>query len=185
MFGLRDNRPVDGAQLARIVAFSRAGEGDIVACVGPGGHALATAFAQKGRCTGAYFERTGPSGPRRIADLVVVAAPTSGDAVGTLLCANMHLLKPAGRLVLRLEALDDDCIVQSCLSALGYRIASTVFELSQDVLVAHSLAGEEAGDAVGRPRSAKPALSFGQLYHSSAVVGSTPTPGPFLQSAWS
>lgn len=181
MFGLRENHPVDGADLARIVAFSRARAGDIVACVGSDGHNLATAFARQGQCAGAYFERTGPSGPHRIADLVAVAAPTPGDAVGTLLCANMHLLKPAGRLVLRLEALDDDCVVQSCLSALGYRIASTVFDLSQDVLVAHRLEGE----AARRSGPAKPALSFGRLYQSSAVVGSTPMPGPFIQSSWS
>eukprot|EP01040_Poterioochromonas_malhamensis_P022876 gene22876-27914_t len=195
MFGMREDAWVVGGELDEVVKFARVKSTDIVACAGRHGSEIAVAFARCGQCAGAYFEKSSRQGRNRIADFLIVGDATSGDAIGTLLCSNMQILKSGGQLILRLQDLDDDCIVQLCLSALGYRVTSTVFDLSAGVLVAHRVdldrkvfaddppdIGEGAG--ILWP-SRKAVLSFGRLYHSSAIVGSTAVPAPFIQTSWS
>lgn len=194
MFGMREDAHVDGTERDQVVKFARAKSTDIVACIGRHGGEMAVAFARCGQCASAYFEKTGRQGRKGIADLLV-GDMTPRDAIGTLLCSNMQILKPGGQLVLRLQDLDDDCIVQTCLFALGYRVTSTVFDLSADVLVAHRIEvdhkassdeSKDLGDSAAIPRSSKKALlSFGRLYQSIAIVGSTPGPTPFIQTSWS
>jgi hypothetical protein len=195
MFGTREDAAFVHGDIDDVVRFARAKDTDIVACIGRNGSETAVAFARCGRCAGAYYEKTGRQGRNRIADLLIVGVTTSGDEIGTLLCSNMQILKPGGQLVLRLQDVDDDCIVQSCLSALGYSVTSTVFDLSAGVLVAHRIEPDRKGLAEDAPevegddtiprRPQKAVLSFGRLYHSSAIVGSTPGPAPFIQSSWS
>ena len=195
MFGTREDAWVVGGELDEVVKFARAKSTDIVACVGRHGSEIAVAFARCGQCAGAYFEKSSRQGRNRIADLLIVGDSTSGDVIGTLLCSNMQILKSGGTLVLRLQDLDDDCIVQLCLSALGYRVTSTVFDLSAGVLVAHRIDLDRkassddsldigGGATIPQP-SRKTVLSFGRLYHSSTIVGSTPGPSPFIQTSWS
>lgn len=195
MRGMRRDAPFSGEDVDEVIRFARPRRTDIVACIGRGGAALAAAFAGRGDCAAAYFEKSRPHGRDRIADLLVVGATAPGDEIGTLLCSNMHILKPGGQLILRLQDVDDDCIVQSCLSALGYGLTSTVFDLSVGVLVMHRIDIGRHGSDLDRLDAdmdkvmdhplRKPALSFGKLYSSSSVVGSVPGPAPFIQSSWS
>ncbi len=159
MCGLHKGARDVGEKVDEVVKFARAKSTDIVACIGSHPGEIAVAFARRGQCASAYFEKTG------------------------------------GQLVLRLQDLEDDCIVQLCLSALGYRVSSTVFDLSAGILVAHRIdldrkaSSDDSLDIGGGatiPQAArKTVLLFGRLYHSSAFVGSTPGAAPFIQTSWS
>jgi hypothetical protein len=72
-------------------------------------------------------------------DVLIVVGAVSAAALAEQLQRLMRLLRNGGVLAVQLNHLDDDIVLQRWLDSHGFEVASTVFDLSHEVLVAHTV----------------------------------------------
>jgi hypothetical protein len=72
-------------------------------------------------------------------DVLLLVGQVSASALPEQLQRTMRLLRDGGVLAAQLGELDDDIALQRWLENHGFDIASTVFDLSHEVLVAHTV----------------------------------------------
>ena len=72
-------------------------------------------------------------------DLLLIPGGTVAESVTSILSRTVRVLREGGVVALKLDDVDDDCAVQAALAGLGLEVASTVFDLSDGVLVAHTV----------------------------------------------
>lgn len=72
-------------------------------------------------------------------DLLLIPGGTATEAITSILARTIRVLREGGTVALKLSDVDDDCAVLAALSALGLESASTVFDLSDGVLVSHTI----------------------------------------------
>jgi len=72
-------------------------------------------------------------------DVLIVVGAISAAALPRQLQRIMRMLRDGGALAAQLGDLDDDVILQRWLGEHGFEVSSTVFDLSHEVLVAHTV----------------------------------------------
>jgi hypothetical protein len=72
-------------------------------------------------------------------DVLILVGDVSASALPEQLQRTLRLLRDGGVLAVQLGDLDDDIVLQRWLENHGFDVASTVFDLSHEVLVAHTV----------------------------------------------
>jgi hypothetical protein len=135
----------DGEDLSRrLVNLSRANADDLVSVAGPSALDLLSLLCRDN------FERVQCARQATCAaandssDVLILAGPVSRGALTEQLQRTVRLLRDGGVLAVQLNDLDDDLALQRWLEACGFEVASTVFDLSHEVLVAHTVRRRQA-----------------------------------------
>jgi hypothetical protein len=135
----------DGEDLSRrLVNLSRACADDLVSVAGPSALDLLSLLCRDN------FERVQCARQATCAaandssDVLILAGPASPSALTEQLQRTVRLLRDGGILAVQLNDLDDDIALQRWLETHGFDVASTVFDLSHEVLVAHTVRRRQA-----------------------------------------
>ena len=129
----------ENARLDKLIRFSGARLGQSVCVAGRGAVDLLVALCQRQFQRVACVRRSTGASADEGNDVLIVGGSTVSECMIASLSEGVKLLKDGGALVARLDRVDDDCEVQACLTAAGREITSTVFELSDEVLVRHTV----------------------------------------------
>ena len=137
-----DNEP--GGAIRRVVALSRAKKDDLISVAGVQGLEVLGLLCRSGfeRVQCARYATCG--GADGLSDTLILAGASGLDALSLELEHTLKLLKSGGTLALQLQSFDEDGELQSRLLALGYDIVCTVFDLSHEVLVRHTVSRRSA-----------------------------------------
>jgi hypothetical protein len=127
----------DGETVSRrLVKLSRAANDDLVSVAGPWALDLLSLLCREN------FERVqcarqATCGAANDASDVLILVGRVNAA--EQLQRTLRLLRDGGELAEQLAELDDDLVLQRWLESHGFDVASTVFDLSHEVLVAHTV----------------------------------------------
>jgi hypothetical protein len=135
----------DGEDVARrLVRLSRAARSDLISVAGPCALDALSLLCRDD------FERVQCARQATCAaaddasDVLILAGAVAAQALPEQLHRTLRLLRDGGVLTVQLNQLDDDIVLQRWLDAHGFDVASTVFDLSHEVLVAHTLSRRQA-----------------------------------------
>jgi len=139
----------DGEDVSRrLVNLSRAASDDLVSVAGPCALDLLSLLCR------ANFERVQCARQATCgaaddaSDVLILVGQVGASALPEQLQRTMRLLRDGGVLAVQLGELDDDIVLQRWLENHGFEVSSTVFDLSHDVLVAHTVSRRPALRAV-------------------------------------
>jgi len=135
----------DGEDVSRrLVNLSRAASDDLVSVAGPCALDLLSLLCR------ANFERVQCARQATCgaaddaSDVLILVGQVGASALPEQLQRTMRLLRDGGVLAVQLGELDDDIVLQRWLENHGFEVSSTVFDLSHDVLVAHTVSRRPA-----------------------------------------
>ena len=69
----------------------------------------------------------------------MIPGATAAESLVGVLLRTARVLRDGGTVALKLQDIDDDCTIQTALASLGIGVRSTVFDLADGVLVAHTI----------------------------------------------
>ncbi len=130
----------DGEDVSRrLVNLSRAASDDVVSVAGPRALDLLSLLC-RGNFERVQCARQATCGAANDAsDVLILVGDVSASALPEQLQRTLRLLRDGGVLAVQLGDLDDDIVLQRWLENHGFDVASTVFDLSHEVLVAHTV----------------------------------------------
>jgi hypothetical protein len=132
--------PAAGEDVSRrLVNLSRASREHLVSVAGPWALDLLSLLCRDNFERVQCARRATCGAADDASDVLILAGRVGAQAMADQLERTLRLLRDGGVLAVQLDALDDDIALQRWLVSHGFDIASTVFDLSQDVLVAHTL----------------------------------------------
>jgi len=73
------------------------------------------------------------------ADVLIIPGATASESLVSVLLRTASVVREGGVVALKLDDIDDDCAVKAALRSLGLEVATTVFDLSNEILVAHKV----------------------------------------------
>jgi len=130
----------DGEDVSRrLVKLSRAASNDIVSVAGPCALDLLSLLCRDNFERVQCARQATCGAANDASDVLIMAGHMSAPALPEQLQRTLRLLRDGGVLAVQLNALDDDLVVQRWLENHGFDVASTVFDLSHEVLVAHTV----------------------------------------------
>jgi hypothetical protein len=130
----------DGEDVSRrLVNLSRAANEDLVSVAGPSALDLLSLLCRHNFERVQCARQATCGAADDASDVLILAGRLSASALPEQLQRTMRLLRDGGVLAVQLGELDDDILVQRWLETHGFDIASTVFDLSHEVLVAHTV----------------------------------------------
>jgi hypothetical protein len=127
-----------------LVNLSRAANDDLVSVAGPCALDLLSLLCR------ANFERVQCARQATCgaaddaSDVLILVGQVGASALPEQLQRTMRLLRDGGVLAVQLGELDDDIVLQRWLENHGFEVSSTVFDLSHEVLVAHTVSRRPA-----------------------------------------
>ncbi len=130
----------DGEDVSRrLVNLSRASADDLVSVAGPSAIDLLSLLCRDNFERVQCARQATCAAANDASDVLILAGPASPSALTEQLQRTARLLRDGGVLAVQLNELDDDIALQRWLEAHGFDVASTVFDLSHEVLVAHTV----------------------------------------------
>jgi hypothetical protein len=130
----------DGEDVSRrLVKLSRAASNDIVSVAGPCALDLLSLLCRDNFERVQCARQATCGAANDASDVLIMAGHVSAPALPEQLQRTLRLLRDGGVLAVQLNELDDDLVVQRWLENHGFDVASTVFDLSHEVLVAHTV----------------------------------------------
>jgi len=130
----------DGEDVSRrLVNLSRAANEDLVSVAGPSALDLLSLLCRHNFERVQCARQATCGAADDASHVLILAGRLSASALPEQLQRTMRLLRDGGVLAVQLGELDDDILVQRWLETHGFDIASTVFDLSHEVLVAHTV----------------------------------------------
>jgi hypothetical protein len=130
----------DGEDVSRrLVNLSRAASDDLVSVAGPQALDLLSLLCRDNFERVQCARQATCGAADGASDVLILVGRVSASALPEQLQRTMRLLRDGGVLAVQLGELDDDIALQRWLENHGFEVASTVFDLSHDVLVAHTV----------------------------------------------
>jgi len=130
----------DGEDVSRrLVNLSRAASDDLVSVAGPCALDLLSVLCQDNFERVQCARQATCGAANDASDVLIMVGHVSASVLPEQLQRTMRLLRDGGVLAVQLSDLDDDLALQRWLETHGFDIASTVFDLSHEVLVAHTV----------------------------------------------
>ncbi len=130
----------DGEDVSRrLVNLSRAASDDLVSVAGPRALDLLSLLCRDNFERVQCARQATCGAANDASDVLLLVGQVSASALPEQLQRTMRLLRDGGVLAAQLGELDDDIALQRWLENHGFDIASTVFDLSHEVLVAHTV----------------------------------------------
>ncbi len=123
----------------RLVTLSRAACGDRISVAGPCALDVLTHLCRDDFERVQCAREATCSAADDASDILIVAGVVRAKALPEQLQRTLRLLRNGGVLAVQLDQLDDDIVLQRWLDDHGFEVASTVFDLSHEVLVAHTV----------------------------------------------
>ena len=123
----------------RLVKLSRANAHDLVSVAGPSALDLLSLLCRDNFERVQCARQATCGAANDASDVLIVVGPLSASSLSEQLQRTLRLLRDGGVLAVQLAHLDDDVALQHWIEAHGLEIASTVFDLSHEILVAHAL----------------------------------------------
>jgi len=130
----------DGENISRrLVNLSRAASEDLVSVAGPCALDLLSLLCRDNFERVQCARQATCGAADDASDVLILAGCVSASGLAEQLQRTMRLLRDGGVLAVQLGDLDDDIVLQRWLENHGFDVASTVFDLSHEVLVAHTV----------------------------------------------
>jgi hypothetical protein len=123
----------------RLVNLSRATSHDIISVAGPASLDLLSLICRDNFERVQCARQATCAAANDASDVLIMVGRMSGCVLPEQLQRTVRLLRDGGVLAVQLTHLDDDVALQRWLDDHGFDVASTVFDLSHEVLVAHHL----------------------------------------------
>jgi hypothetical protein len=130
----------DGEDISRrVVNLSRATSEDLVSVAGPCALDLLSLLCRDNFERVQCARQATCGAADDASDVLILAGCVSASGLAEQLQRTMRLLRDGGVLAVQLGDLDDDIVLQRWLENHGFEVGSTVFDLSHEVLVAHTV----------------------------------------------
>jgi hypothetical protein len=130
----------DGETVSRrLVKLSRAANDDIVSVAGPWALDLLSLLCRENFERVQCARQATCGAADDASDVLILVGHVNAAALPDQLQRTLRLLRDGGVLAVQLAELDDDLVLQRWLESHGFDVASTVFDLSHEVLVAHTV----------------------------------------------
>jgi precorrin-6B methylase 2 len=129
----------DDRQARRLINLSRAGRTDGISVAGPKALDVLSLLCRHDFERAACARQATCAAADDASDVLILAGLIAHQDLPALLERTLRLLRDGGVLVLQLADLEADLALQTLLSQLGYDPITTVFDLSDAPLVAHTL----------------------------------------------
>jgi hypothetical protein len=135
----------DGEDVSRrLVNLSRAASNNIISVAGPCALDLLSLLCRDNFERVQCARQATCGAANDASDVLIMVGRVDAAALPEQLQRTMRLLRDGGVLAVQLSDLDDDLALQRWLETHGFEITSTVFDLSHEVLVAHTVSRRPA-----------------------------------------